>query len=232
MRTVRRQPGMYMSAEPVYRLIVGVGIEDWTKRTNPVKGELRDYLYHLIGQALQLTGIAEGQLEPFTHRSDGVLILIRPHDDVPKTLILGRLLPVLTALLMTHNEAMPRLDLHLRLRVVVHAGEVHGDEHGFYGDDVDTACRLLDSPGLRRTLRDETASPLVLAVSEEIYHGIVEQDYLGAGAYQPLGRIPVGNRRRRGWTHVPAAAKLDEHIAIPWLKNQEPSSPVEIASAS
>ncbi len=230
----RPQPGLPTFAEPVYRLIIVLDIEGSTKRTNLVKGELRYFLYRLLGEALQLTGITAGHLEPFTDRGDGVLILVRPHDDVPKTLILGHLLPVLTALLIQYNKVVSRPELRLRLRAVVHAGEVHGDGRGFYGDDIDTACRLLDSPGLRHTLREAEpdTSPLALAVSDEIFSGIVQQAYLGEGTYQPLRRIRVGDRFRRGWAHVPAAAELDEQAVMAWLRNQEPPSALGMASAS
>ena len=75
-----------------------------------------------------------------------MLILIRPHDDVPKTLVLGRLIPVLTALLAEYNASATRPELRMRLRAVVHAGEVHEDDNGFYGDDLDAAFRLLEAP--------------------------------------------------------------------------------------
>jgi hypothetical protein len=224
MRTTRQQPGIYTSSDPVYRLIVVIDIEGSTKRTNLVKGEIRYYLYLLLDQALKLTGITVWHLEPLTDRGDGALILIEPRDDVPKTLILGTLLPVLAALLLEHNKAMSRPDLRLRLRAVVHAGEVHRDTWGFYGDDIDTACRLLDTQGLRRTL-EEAESPLALAVSEEIFKGIVQQYYPDDATYQPLGPIQVGNRSRRGWTYVPDPAELDENATIPWPRNQvSPSS--------
>jgi hypothetical protein len=224
MRTTRPQPGTPTSADPMYRLILVVDIEGSTKRTNRVKGPLRHYLYHVLDQALKLTGITVCHLEPLTDRGDGALILIEPRDDVPKTLIIGTLLPVLAALLVGHNKAMPRSDLHLRLRAVFHAGEVHRDTWGFYGDDIDTACRLLDTEGLRRTL-EAAESPLALAVSEEIFKGIVQQYYSDEQTYQPLGPIRVGNRNHRGWTHVPAPAELDEHATIPWPRSQvSPSS--------
>jgi hypothetical protein len=204
MLAAERTPDVQALAGPVHRLIVAVDIEGSTRRTNPVKGELRHDLYELLERALQAAGITARHLEPHTDRGDGVLILIRPHDDVPKTLVLGRLMPILTALLTEHNGSVTRPELRLRLRAVVHAGEVHGDDRGFYGDDLDAACRLLDSPKLKQALQEAVASPLVLAVSEEIFTGIVQHGYLDAGPYQPLGRVRVGNRNRRGWVHVPA----------------------------
>ena len=40
-----------------------------------------------------------------------MLILIRPHDDVPKTALLGRLIPTLTALLAEHNATAAEPEL-------------------------------------------------------------------------------------------------------------------------
>ena len=188
---------------PVHRLIVAVDMEGSTRRTNLVKGVLRRSMYELLERALATVGITAKHLEQHTDRGDGVLVLIRPHDEVPKTLVLSRLIPVLTALLNEHNAAAPRPELQLRLRAVVHAGEVHEDEKGFYGDDLDAAFRLLDSPKVKRALREAVGAPLVLVVSEEIYNGIVLQEYLDAGPYRDLGRIRVGNRNRRGWVHIP-----------------------------
>ena len=74
-----------------------------------------------------------------------MLILIKPHDDVPKTLLLGQLVPILTALLAEHNASVARPELRMWLRAVVHAGEIHEDDKGFYGDDLDAAFRLLEA---------------------------------------------------------------------------------------
>jgi hypothetical protein len=215
-----QDPDIQLFPGPVHRLIVVVDIEGSTKRTNPVKGQLRRDLYELLERALQDAGITARHLEPYTDRGDGVLILIRPHDDVPKTLVLGRLMPILAALLVTRNASVAWPELRLRLRAVVHAGEVHGDDRGFYGDDIDTACRLLDAPKLKRALRDAAGSPLVLAISDEIYTGIVQHGYLNAGPYRPLGRIRVGNRSRRGWMDVPAPLDPEHSAAIPRQRSQ------------
>ena len=181
-------PGLKAEARPfsgpVHRSIVAVDIEGTTKRTSPVKGELRRVLYELLERALKVAGIGPRHLDGPTDRGDGVLVLIRPHDDVPKTVLLGRMIPALTALLAEYNAFATRPELRLRLRAVVHAGEVHEDQHGFYGEDVDVAFRLLDSPTVKKALRDAPASPLMLVVSEEIYSGIVRQGHLDEGSYQ------------------------------------------------
>src|ERR1700689_4840602 len=80
---------------PVHRSIVAVDLEGSTTRTNPVKGELRRVMYELLEGSLDAAPIAANHLEPLTDRGDGVLVLIRPHDDVPKTVLLDRFIPLL-----------------------------------------------------------------------------------------------------------------------------------------
>jgi hypothetical protein len=204
----RRRP-----AGPLHRSIVVVDLEGSTLRTNLVKGELRRTMYDLLGRALEAAAITENHLEQLTDRGDGVLVLIRPHDDVPKTVLLDRLIPLLTALLVENNAAVTQPALRIRLRAVVHAGEVHSDGRGFYGEAIDVAIRLLDSPPVKKTLK-QAASPLVLVVSEEIHSGIVCHGYVDGGTYRPLVRVRVANRQHRGWVHIPDAGDIADSQTI------------------
>lgn len=202
---------------PGHRTIVVLDVEESTQRGNPDKGELRRSLYGLTERALQAAGIAGKHLEPKADRGDGVMILIRPHDEVPKTLVLDRLIPVLTALLIEHNASVTRAQLRLRLRAVVHAGEIHKDANGFYGDDIDTAFRLLEAPGLKKALKEAAATPLILVISEEIFHAIVEQGYLDDALFWPLDRgVRVGRRQRHGWVHIPVPLTPDRPRRAPY----------------
>ncbi len=191
-------------AGPVYRSIIALDIEASTTRTNPVKGELRRVMYELLGRALDAVAITGNRLEELTDRGDGVLVLIRAHDDVPKTVLLCRLIPLLTALLTEYNAQAAQPTLRIRLRAVVHAGEVHLDGRGCYGQAIDVAIRLLDAPPVKKALKQAQA-PLVLVISDEIYSGIVWHGYVDANAYLPIVRVTVANRRHRGWVHVPGA---------------------------
>jgi hypothetical protein len=197
----------------MYRAIVAVDLEGSTTRTNPVKGELRRTIYDLLGRALEAAAVSSSHLEPLTDRGDGVLLLIRPHDDVPKTVLLDRLIPVLALLLADHNAAVAHPALRVRLRAVVHAGEIHVDSRGFYGEAIDVAIRLLDSAPLKSTLRT-SASPLVLVVSDEIYYGVIAHGYVEGDTYRPLVRARVANKQHRGWVHIP---DLDARPALSGL---------------
>jgi class 3 adenylate cyclase len=187
---------------PVHRSIVAVDLEGSTTRSNPVKGELRRVLYDVLDRALATAGIGPEHLEQLTDRGDGLLVLVKPHDDVPKTLLLGHLIPTLAALLIENNATVTHPALALRLRAVVHAGEVHDDGKGFFGEDLDIAFRLLDSPQTKRALREAISSSLILVISEEIFSGIVRHGYV-EGSYEPLVRIRVAGRQHRGWVHIP-----------------------------
>jgi hypothetical protein len=189
-------------AGPVYRSIIALDLEGSTMRTNPVKGELRRVMYDLLGHSLEAVAITGNRLEPLTDRGDGVLVLIRAHDEVPKTVLLDRLMPVLTALLTEYNAQAAQPALRMRLRAVVHAGEVHMDKRGCYGAAIDVAIRLLDSPRVKKALKQASA-PLVLVISDEIHSGIVCHGYADANTYFPIW-ARVGKRRHRGWVHIPA----------------------------
>jgi len=221
----------HRSTGPVYRSIVALDLEGSTTRTNPVKGELRRVLYELLDQALAETGISARHLERLTDRGDGVLVLIRPNDDLPKTILLSRLIPRLTALLAQYNATVVRPALRMRLRAVVHAGEVHDDGNGFYGEDLDFAFRLLDSPSVKRALREAPGSPLVLVISEEMFSVIVRQGYVDEGPYQRRVHVRVGERRRRGRVHVLSSPRRDRLSPVLGAQAVPAAPPLAIAPA-
>lgn len=186
------------SAEPPrHRAILAVDIERSTARNNTAKALQRAAMYDLVEDALRVGGIADEHRDPLIDRGDGVLILIRPVDEVPKTLLLNPVIPLLTSLLADHNATCsgPRL----RLRAVVHAGEVHYDGRGCFGEALDIAFRLLDAVEVKSTLRHGTA-PLVLVTSDEVYRSIVRQGYDGIDdrCFAPL-RVRTAGREHRGW---------------------------------
>jgi hypothetical protein len=212
-------------AGPFHRSIVALDLEGSTTRTNPVRGALRHILYDLLGRALDGAGIADDHLEQFTDRGDGVLVLIRPDDAVPKTVLLGRFMPLLTSLLTAHNNAVTDPALAVRLRAVVHAGEVHGDDRGFYGEDLDAAFRLLDAPRLKKALRNATGSPLILIVSDEIFAGIIRHGYIDGGRYEPCVRIRVADRSYKGWIQIPPTDDSVINAKLRQAKRKLPSLP-------
>jgi class 3 adenylate cyclase len=203
---------MDMSADlPRHRAIVAVDIENSTTRTNSVRSQLRNVLFELLDEALVAGGIGRKHRDEFVDRGDGALCLVRPFDQLPKTLLLTIVVPALAELLTKNAENRP--ELAFRLRVAVHAGEVHRDARGPYGEDVDIACRLLDAPELKRRLRD-TTEPLALAVSQEIHRAVVRHGYPGIdrSAFTQAVHIKLGEERLRGWLYTPRAREPEEEL--------------------
>jgi molecular chaperone DnaK len=201
----------------VHRSILAVDIEGSVERPNLVKMELRRALYGLLDEALQAAGIAREYLEPLIDRGDGVLILVRPHDDVPKNVLLDQMVPMLAALLIEHNTKVSHEEFRLRLRAAVHAGEIYHDGNGFFGEDLDVAFRLLDSPATKRIQRDAATPPVLLVVSDTVFSGVVGHDPTD----KPPVRINVAGQSRHGWIQFPTP--IDPY-QIPVVRQSEAST--------
>jgi class 3 adenylate cyclase len=191
---------------PHHRSIVAVDIEHSTRRTNPVKAELRRTVYELFDAALRSAGIQGRHRDGFIDRGDGILALIHPVDQAPKALLLTRAIPTLHRLLFERNHGLPftsRLERQLRLRVVMHAGEVHYDSNGCFGEALDIAFRLLDAAPVKKTLL-ATGDPMTLVVSEEIHKSVICHEYDGIDqrAFRPLVRVKIAGHTRTGWIQV------------------------------
>jgi GTP pyrophosphokinase len=105
--------------------------------------------------------------------------------------LVDRIVPRFTQLLTGYNAgAGPQHQL--RVRMVVHAGEVHYDGHGCFGVALDTAFRLLEAPAGKRALA-RAKGPLVLIVSDDA----------GDGPGRGRVSVDVGGDRRRGWISLP-----------------------------
>ncbi len=199
---------------PRYRTIVALDIERSTSRPDPVKAELRNKTYELFDAALCSAGIRKRHRDRFIDRGDGILALIHPVDQAPKALLLNRAIPALRRLLTDHNTSLPRpsrLQRQLRVRVVMHAGEVHYDANGCFGEALDLAFRLLDAARVKRALR-ETADPLILVISGDIYGSIVRHGYDGIDqhAFRQLVRVQIAGNRHPGRICTPEQATLHQ----------------------
>jgi TIR domain len=92
----------------------------------------------------------------------------------------------------------------MRLRLVVHAGDMIPDPHGQAGASIIHAARLLDAEGTRLVLENARAATAVLVVSEVVYEGIVRHGYEGIDptAWQPIP-IHAKETTARAWLHLP-----------------------------
>jgi class 3 adenylate cyclase len=202
---VSAAPAFHPATAPVYRSILAVDIQGSTSadRTDPVKERLRQELYRLLDQALVCTGVGEHHLDPPGDRGDGFLLLLHPVDDLPKTLLLGSLMSELAAGLAAHNRGAPPAE-RLLLRAALHAGEIHHDPNGAFGNPIDVTFRLLEARNFK-TYRRRSSAPLVMVVSGDLYRSVVWHGYPGIDRdrYERLVRVKVAGRFHDGWVHTP-----------------------------
>jgi hypothetical protein len=160
-------------------------------------------MYDLLEAALLECGITEDLRDPYYDSGDGVMLLVRPVDGAPKTLLLHTFVPVLSEMLAEHAAIHP--DRMFRLRVAIHSGEVHFDRHGAFGEDIDMTFRLLDAPELKRRLQ-QTDAPLVLVVSDHIHRSVIRHDFEGIDGrtFEPSISLELAGQRHTGWVQVPA----------------------------
>jgi hypothetical protein len=190
-----------MRAEPEHRSILALDIQGFGRleRTNLARARMRTGLHRILGNAMTAAEIAPEHVEQ-TEYGDGVLVLLGPQ--VSKARLLHPVLPRLLSGLARYNRTAPDA-ARLRLRVVVHAGELLRDAHGITGEDLILAFRLLDAEVVRARLVQAVAD-LVLVVSDAIYQGIVKHGY---GKIDPAGFHPVWVTAKeistRAWLHVP-----------------------------
>jgi hypothetical protein len=206
---IRNQP----LRPPRRRIIVALDIENSTSRPDPVKAELRIMLYELFDAALRSAGVSARRRDPFTDRGDGLLALIDPADQTP---LLHLVIPVLGQLLASYNASLGRpggRDRQLRVRVVVHAGNVHDDDNGYFGEALDAAFRLLDARPVKTALKT-AQDPLLLVVSSDICDTVAPDDPGGPGRMSSSGLVTahVAGHQYQGWIHSSAQASEQHTI--------------------
>jgi len=151
-----------------HRVIVALDIESSTSRPDPVKAELRTMLYELFDAALRTSGVSARRRDRFADRGDGLLALIDPAD---QELVLNDVIPVFSQLLTSYNAGLfdpGDWDRHLRVRIVVHTRAIHDDDNGCFGEALDTAFRLLDTPRAKMALK-VAQGPLVPVISADVW---------------------------------------------------------------
>jgi hypothetical protein len=198
-----------------YRTIVALDIEQSTRRADPVKAGLRTKVYQFFDEALRSAGIQPRHRDRFIDRGDGILALVHPVRQAPKAVLLNHVVPEFGRLLADYNAVLPRAALayQLRVRLVVHAGEVRYDAHGCFGEALDVAFRLLDHARLKSVLR-AGADPLALVISGDIYRSVVRHSDDGPelAPFESLGHVRVAGYRHPGWIQAPGT--VDRHQLI------------------
>src|SRR5918992_711860 len=183
----------------MHRTIVVVDVEGFgdRRRTNTDQIAVRKGLYRGMRDAFAASGMS---WEDCYHedRGDGMLVLISP--DVPKYLVTARLPEQLDAALRRHNQGSAA-EARIRLRVAVHAGEVHYDEHGVSGTAITMTFRLLEAAAVKSALA--TSSGVVaLIASDWFFEEVIRHDPASDPAAYRQAQVTVKETKTTAWVSV------------------------------
>ena len=184
----------------VHRAIVCVDVERYAdpRRTNLDQVTVRGAVHRSLRAAFARSGIRWNKCHR-EDRGDGVLVLVPP--EVPKNLLVARVPHELAATLAAHNGAHdPKT--RIRLRMVVHAGEIVKDAHGVAGTALNVAFRLLEAEPLKRALRG-SAGMLAVIASQWFYEEVIRNDPASAPASYRPARISEKETQVTAWICLP-----------------------------
>src|SRR6266542_2556655 len=222
MLAVNLSGGGRMQVAPVGRVILALDIEGFGQpgRAEPQLVQLRTRLHGLLDHALAAAEIPPAQVAARMDLGDGALVLFDP--SVSAASVLHPLLTALTTRLAADNQTASGPE-RLRLRVAVHQGYVLADAHGYSGEDLNLAVRLLDAQAVREVLADSPNADAVLVISETIYQGVVRHAYQGlAPSYWRPVKVYAKEIRTRAWVHLPG---VDRQSDLPGVLAALPMGP-------
>lgn len=182
----------------VHRAIVVVDIKGFgdRHRTNREQVVVRDGLYHVMQEAFGQARIPWDSCDR-EDRGDGMLVLVPPQ--VPKVLLAESLPSALVTALRAYNAVHPGVE-SIRLRMALHAGEVHYDKHGVTAAAVNLTFRLVEADALKVAL---AGSRGVLAViASAWFFDEVARHSSAAPAYR-LVEVTVKETTTTGWICLP-----------------------------
>jgi hypothetical protein len=187
----------------VHRTIQVVDVERFgdPARSNLNRMVVRDGLYRSLTEAFLAAGVPWSECDR-EDRGDGVLVVIPP--TVAKSVLIESLPEYLVSTLIAHNYTHDAAE-RIRLRMALHAGEIHYDDHGVVGRAIDHAFRLLDTEEFKVTLARSTGVLAVITSSwffeEVVWHG---QAHIRA-AFRPA-RVTTKESDTTAWICIPGQA--------------------------
>lgn len=183
-----------------HNTILAVDVEGFTQ-SGVDSLAVREGLYTTLKRAFEEAGIPWDVIRQ-EDRGDGALILAPA--DVSKSKFVDQLPQRLQAGLRRHNLSHPE-QAQIRIRVALHAGEVHVGDAGAVGSSLVLTFRLLDSKAVREALQ-ATQGTLAVIASDWMYDEVIRHDPAAlAELYRPV-EVSAKETRARAWVRVVDAA--------------------------
>jgi WD40 repeat protein len=184
----------------LHKAIVGVDIEGFAdrRRTNLDQMVMRDGLYRCLRAAFARSDI-DWKICYHEDRGDGALILVPPQ--VPKALLVTRFPQELSVALRSYNRGHGSSS-RIRVRLVVHAGEIHEDRYGVAGTAINVAFRLLEAHALKQALAGSPGLVALIASAWFFDEVIRHTQASSPSAYRQV-RVVVKETNDVAWVCLP-----------------------------
>ncbi|HWM04922.1 MAG TPA: tetratricopeptide repeat protein, partial [Actinophytocola sp.] len=202
----------------VHRTIVVVDVTGFgdRRRTNRHQIVVRQALYDILERTFDEVGVSWAGCD-HEDRGDGVLIV------VPATVAKGAFVEALPKRLLAeldeHNRKHP-VEERIRLRLSLHAGEIHYDDHGVVGRAVTLGFRLLDSPDFRDIAARSTGT-LALIVSSWFFDEVVWHSAAADPAAYRRIRIIAKETDTDAWVRLPDSGEVHRGQSTPPRPNRQ-----------
>lgn len=222
----------HLDAHYVSMVLVDVERFGDPTRTDNHHLSVRRGVYSALTSAFTASGIPWDDCH-VADLGDGVMILVP--SVVSKNRLVARLPEQLADALGRHNRDIESPS-RARLRLALHAGDVHRDDHGITGDALNFGFRLLDAPDAKRALA-LAAGDLVVIVSEELYSTIVRHDPAAQPDTYRRIEFHIKETSAVAWIRLPGdsggatltmppATPMQPASALPTIVDPEPEDPV------
>jgi len=179
-----------------------VDIASFSSRCDPaVQRHLRDAVHRIVRNACQAVDL-DWDACHHEDRGDGLFVIAPPEASVE--VILGPLVTRVVSGVREHNKLTSRA-AQINLRMAVHAGYVHLDDHGATGMALIHLFRLLDAPMLKAALA-RSFGDFSLIVSDHLYQEVVlfNSGLIEADVFHPV-TVQVKETDCVGWVWLPRA---------------------------
>lgn len=151
--------------EPRHHAFAYVDIEGSSRLSTPDKEAVQNDVANMLEEACAEAGVIDPAWED---RGDGYL-LVCPADGIPLRTLVSALAGSLDAALASRTVGQTRL----RLRLIVHHGEILRGDRGWRGPELDHAARLVDAAEIKATLNETPDGRMAFVLAPELYHSVV-----------------------------------------------------------
>ena len=191
-------------SRPTHHTVVGIDVACSGGRNDLLQLRMRADLRAVIAAALANQGLAWIHLH-HDDLGDGVRLIVPA--GISPSVMLDPFVPAIAQLLRGHRMATADT-ARLRLRIAVHMGLLHHDGHGWAGQPLVHAARLLNAASVRLAFETAPQADLILVVSQLVYESVVEQGYgLDPETYRSV-QICEKETDATAWIHLPAVPPL------------------------